>query len=73
MTVRILRLMEYTYNTPERMEQDMEHWHIPANGVYARAPGIKIKSCIITDLVFQDAPPTRDNRFQSIEGEVHPK
>lgn len=39
--IRVLRLLEYTYDSVETMEADMAHWTIPANG--ARNPGSTAK------------------------------
>jgi hypothetical protein len=44
--IRVLRLLEYTYTSVERMEQDMSHWQIPTNGTWD-AHGIVIRSAII--------------------------
>ena len=47
--IRILRLMEYVYETNDRAQKDMERWEIPANGA-KNFGGMVIKSSIITDL-----------------------
>jgi hypothetical protein len=48
MTVRVVRLMEYTYPDIEAADRDMRHWQIPANG--ARDQGnLTIRSSIILD------------------------
>jgi hypothetical protein len=51
MTVRILRLMEYTYPDNERAERDMMRWAIPPIG--GRLHGdMTIRSTILTNLNF---------------------
>lgn len=32
-TIRVLRILEYTYKTPERMEADMGHWAMGINAI----------------------------------------
>lgn len=48
--IRVLRLLEYEYDTPERAEQDMGRWQIPANGSYNKAYGIVVRSSVIINL-----------------------
>lgn len=50
--IRVLRLIEYTYETPERAEEDMGKWQLPASGSSAFG-GLVVKSAIITDLNFK--------------------
>lgn len=45
--IRVLRLLEYTYPSVERMEQDMGNWTIPANGTYRTGSTNKIKSATL--------------------------
>jgi hypothetical protein len=33
MPIRILRVIEYKYDTIEHMQEDMSRWSIPANGL----------------------------------------
>ena len=47
--IRVLRLIEYVYETNDRAQEDMERWEIPANGA-KNFGGMVIKSSIITDL-----------------------
>jgi hypothetical protein len=42
--------MEYVYETPQRAQEDMDKWAVPANGVHAVGNGLTIRSSIITDL-----------------------
>ena len=30
--VRVIRLLEYTYDSFESAERDMQNWHVPASG-----------------------------------------
>jgi len=43
---RVLRLLEYTYDTAERMADDMSRWTIPANGSH-RAGQLVIRSAVL--------------------------
>lgn len=52
--VRVLRIIEYTYDTQKIAENDMGRWNVPANGTYKRAEGRIIKSATIMDLNFKD-------------------
>jgi hypothetical protein len=47
--IRILRLLEYVYDNPERAQKDQERWQVPANG--SRLTGdMIVRSSIITDM-----------------------
>lgn len=48
--IRVLRLMEYTYDTPEEAQRDMDRWMVPANGSKVVATRGTIRSTIITNL-----------------------
>lgn len=51
--VRILRLLEYIYDTPERAQKDQERWQIPANG--SRISGdMVVRSAIIIDMSYME-------------------
>lgn len=53
--IRVLRVLEYTYDTVESMEHDMERWQIPANG--SKTPGSRqvIKSATFPlEVIFVD-------------------
>lgn len=40
--------MDYTYASVEQADQDMSHWHAPANGSISHGPGgVHIRSAII--------------------------
>lgn len=56
MTVRVLRFIEYIYDTPELAENDMAKWQMPAIGTRYLGGGKVLKSAIITDLNFIDEP-----------------
>ena len=47
--IRILRIMEYTYEDNDRAEEDMARWQMPSVGT-RRHGNMTIKSAIITDL-----------------------
>jgi hypothetical protein len=49
--VRVLRLLEYTYASQERAEQDMAHWQIPANGARSIGPASSPKRTVIRSAV----------------------
>lgn len=52
--IRVLRVIEYTYDDAEDAERDMGHWKLAANGtMMVSGRSIVIKSAIITDLDFQ--------------------
>lgn len=55
--VRVLRIIEYIYDTPEQAELDMAKWQMPAIGTRCLGGGKILKSAIITDLNFMDEPP----------------
>jgi hypothetical protein len=47
--IRVLRLLEYIYDTAERAQKDQERWQVPANG--SRLAGdMIVRSAIITDM-----------------------
>ena len=48
--VRVLRLLEYTFDTPEDAEKHMSNFGVPANGISNRGIGMVIRSSIIIDL-----------------------
>jgi hypothetical protein len=51
--IRVLRLLEYTYDTNERAADDMGRWGVPANGAVhhgGRSGGMTIRSAVITEL-----------------------
>lgn len=47
--IRVLRILEYTYDTPEIMEKDMARWQLGANAtkIINAANGMTIKSSIM--------------------------
>jgi len=49
--IRVLRLLEYQYETAEQMEEDMGRWYIPANGVSTRTKPV-IRSATLTNFNF---------------------
>jgi hypothetical protein len=51
--IRILRLLEYVYESNERAEEDMSRWKIPPVGT-SRHGNMTIKSAIVTDFNFTD-------------------
>lgn len=56
--VRVLRVIEYIYDTSDLAEADMAHWQMPAIGTRYLGGGKVLKSAIITDLNFMDEPNT---------------
>jgi len=46
MAIRVLRLIEYTYEDMERAERDMANWGMPASGTKS-VPGMTIRSAIL--------------------------
>jgi len=50
--IRVLRILEYIYETPERAEEDLSNWGVAANGSH-NFGDLVVKSAIITDLVFK--------------------
>lgn len=60
MAVRILRLLEYIYDTPERAEKDQELWQVPAIGSQRHGTMV-IKSTILTDLNFDNNDESENN------------
>jgi hypothetical protein len=53
--IRVLRIMEYTYDSPEDAEEDMGNWYIPANGTKSGLrKGLHIKSAVILNLNFEE-------------------
>ena len=51
--IRVLRILEYTYESNERAEEDMQRWQVPAVGSQ-RHGDMTIRSSVITDLNFQE-------------------
>lgn len=49
--IRVLRLIEYVYDTQERADADQARWSMPATG-WRRVGDMTIRSTIITDLNF---------------------
>lgn len=49
--IRVLRIIEYTYDNNQRAEEDMARWQVPAIGT-RRHGNMTIRSTIITDLNF---------------------
>ncbi len=56
MPIRVLRLIEYVYDTPDEAQKDMERWGVPANGSYSPNPSKSIRSAIISDLNWHPSP-----------------
>lgn len=56
MSLRVLRLLEYTYPNVEAMESDMGKWAIPANGIrtLGMGQGKAIKSATLPLEVLAD-------------------
>lgn len=53
MSVRVIRLMEYTYASGEDAIADMERWEVPANGT--RGYGAQtIRSAVIPTYLLDD-------------------
>jgi len=61
--IRVLRLIEYVYDSQERADADQARWQIPAIG-WRRAGDMMIRSTILTDLNFGE-----DFREQSVPEE----
>lgn len=51
--VRVVRVLEYVYNSEERYKEDFAHWAVPASGVL-NARGVELRSAIITVPVDDD-------------------
>lgn len=49
--IRVLRLIEYVYDSQERADADQARWQIPAIS-WRRAGDMMIRSTILTDLNF---------------------
>lgn len=51
--VRIIRVLEYTYASPEAAERDMQQWFIPGNGTKTVGLGDSkktVRSAVVMDL-----------------------
>lgn len=55
--IRVLRLIEYTYDTPERMSEDMVHWKSQAGGGGRATDRIIIPPTVVDEL---EEPQARD-------------
>lgn len=53
--IRVLRLIEYTYDDAEMAEKDMSRWNLPAVGIRRHGPNV-VRSTILTDLNFEGMP-----------------
>lgn len=55
--IRWLRLLEYTFDSPEQAEKHAQCLGVPINGVYKTSisGGIVIRSSTITDFAFDDS------------------
>jgi hypothetical protein len=51
--IRVLRLLEYVYDTQERADADQARWQMPAIG-WRRIGDMTIRSTILTDLDYGD-------------------
>lgn len=51
--VRILRILEYTYESAEAMVEDMIHWQVQT--IYAPSVKVVIKSTTLTPEILQEA------------------
>lgn len=55
MKIRVLRLLEYTYDSVEVMERDMKRWNIPQTGTYViPSAGIEIASSVLPLNILED-------------------
>lgn len=54
--IRILRILEYTFQTPEQAQENMDHWGVPPNGTkcFGKHDENTIKSAVIVDMDFHD-------------------
>jgi hypothetical protein len=55
--VRVLRVLEYDYESAEAMLADRKHWHI--QGVYSPHKGLTIHSSVVSTIL----PSTEDTPF----------
>lgn len=62
--IRILRLIEYVYDTPLTAEKDMAGWHAPPIGAVEAGPHKSIRSTILTNLDHQEHAPTESYRIK---------
>ena len=51
MSVRVLRLMEYTYEDAEQMVDDMNHWKV--QGTFSPRIGMTIKSTTLSPMLLE--------------------
>lgn len=53
--IRVLRLLEYVYDSAEIAEQDMSKWGVPAIGSapISKSTGKQIRSTILTNLSWE--------------------
>lgn len=56
MKIRVLRLLEYTYDTLEEMENDMGRWGVAANGSHRIGKNSTIRSAILPSSIMDDPP-----------------
>lgn len=52
--IRVVRIMEYVYETPEDMVADMSHWCVPAYGLKRWNSRCLIKSAVLPIELFGD-------------------
>lgn len=49
--IRVLRLLEYTYDSVEQMDKDMALWQVPANGQHLHG---RLKSATLPLTILKD-------------------
>lgn len=54
MSIRVLRLLEYTYSDVETMVADMARWQVGANGSHQAGTKVKISSTTLPPSIFED-------------------
>jgi hypothetical protein len=58
MSIRVLRLLEYTYDSVESMQRDMQQWKI--QGGLKTGPRVSIRSVTLPLEVLADTPPVAE-------------
>jgi len=69
-SVRVLRLLEYTYDNNVRAEEDMARWQVPPIGT-RRHGDMTVRSAIITDLNFEGNLSESQVDLDNVESEHH--
>lgn len=52
--IRVVRILEYIYETNEIAESDMSNWKLAPNGSLFIGKNKRVRSTIITDFTFRD-------------------